>query len=597
LLIGLGRALRKLEERARGLEPGAQGLAALIGYALLSVGLYGLPVLGRFSSTFVGTWWHDPRLFSWSLVWWPHALSTGENPLHTDLLWASTGVNLAWVTTIPGPSVLMWPVTEAFGPIVSLNLLQLAAPALGGWATFLVCRRVTGAFWPSLAGGYFFGFSTYLLNHMTGHPNLTLVFPVPLAVYLVVRRVQDDIHPVIFVAAMAADLTLLFSIFTETFATLAVFGSVALAGALAATGREMRLRLLGTIGLIALAYAVAAAVVLPYVLATLRDVPARQLASLETGSVDLMSFVVPRRTALVGGDAFRDITDRFTAPVVGDGGYLGIPLIAIALSSAAAAWRRRSTWFLMGLAVVLAVVALGPVLHVAGRETIELPWRLVETLPLINHAVPDRFTMYLWLVTGIIVAVWLGARPRSPARWALVLVAAIAIAPDLSALPYHVEARLPPFFSQGLYRRYLEPGEVVLVLPLSRQRPGLSAHDMYWQAETDMYFRLATGYTAGFVPAGNRARMVRCLRQDRPELVRPRAFVDYILQQGVETVIVSPGYAKRWRPLLSLLEVDPVEVGGLTLYELAGPGSLPPSASLSRDVLGSPTPGVATSCG
>jgi hypothetical protein len=579
------------------MRPAWSGAIAFLSYLLPSVALYGLPVLGRFTTTFVGTWWHDPRLFTWSLAWWPYSISHGHDPLATDLIWASTGVNLTWVTTIPGPSLLTWPVTEVLGPVASLNLLQLAAPALGGWATFLVCRRVTGAFWPSLAGGYFFGFSTFVLNHMTGHPNLTLAFPVPLAAYLVLRRVDGSIGPLTFVAAMAGNLVLLFSIFTEVFATATVFGAMALVAAIAVARRGARGALVRTAGLIALGYLVAGAVVSPYVLATIREMPSRQLASLVNGSEDLLSFVVPRITTLVGGDAFSELTQRFPAPLIGDGGYLGIPLILIMLWFGATQWRRRATWLLWGLALAFALASMGPVLHIAGRETVDLPWTLVESLPLINHAVPDRFAMYLWLVIAVMVAVWLAARPRSPARWGLVLVAALAIFPDLSALPYHVEARLPSFFSQGLYRRHLEPGEVVLVLPLGRQRRGLSAHDMYWQAETDMYFRLATGYTAGFVPPGNRARMVRCLRHDRPDLVRPRAFVDYILEQRVETIIVSPGYAKRWRPLLSLLEVDPVESGGLTLYELAGPESLPPRASLPTDTLGSPDPGEATPCG
>jgi hypothetical protein len=564
---------------------------ALLTYALVSLGLYGTPVLGRVTTTFVGTWWHDPRLFCWSLVWWPHAITQGQNPLFSDAIWASTGVNLAWVTTIPGPSVVMWPVTETFGPIASLNLLHLASPALAGWAAYLVCRRATGMFWPSLAGGYFFGFSTYLLNHMTGHPNLTLVFPVPLAVYLVMRRMDGSIGPVAFVAALAADLLVLFSIFTETFATLAFFGFVALVGAFLFVPTRLRGLLLRTVWLIAAAYAITAIVALPYILATLRGVPLNPLANLERGSIDLFSFVIPRDTTLVGGAAFKKFTRPFTAGSIGDGGYLGIPLIAVAVSFAVSQRARRTTWGLLGFVGVTAIASLGPILHIAGQGTIDLPWAMVESLPLINHATPHRLTMYLWLPIGMIVALWLAARPRSPVRWLVVVVATVAIAPNLSALPYHFEARLPPFFSEGIYRRYLDPGEVVLVLPLGRGHLGLSAHDMYWQAETDMYFRLASGYTAGFVPPGNRARMVRCLREDLPHLVRPQAFVDYLQQQRVETVIVSPGYGERWGPLLSLLGLEPTEAGWVTLYALSGPGRLPPEAAdVPEEPLGSPAP-------
>jgi hypothetical protein len=410
-------------------------------------------------------------------------------------------------------------------------------------------------------------------------------------VYLVMRRMDGSLGPVAFVAALAADLLLLFSIFTETFATLAVFGFAALVGAFLFVPRRLRVPLLRTAGLITAAYAITALVVLPYVLATLRGVPPNPLANLERGSIDLFSFVIPRDTTLVGGVAFEEFTDRFTAGSIGDGGYLGIPLLAVAVSFAVSQRARRTTWGLLGFLAVAAIASLGPILHVAGRETIDLPWAMVESLPLINHATPHRLTMYLWLPVGMIVALWLAARPRSPVRWVAVVVAMVAIAPNLSALPYHVEARLPPFFAEGIYRRHLDPGEVVLVLPLGRGHLGLSAHDMYWQAETDMHFRLATGYTAGFVPPGNRARMVRCLRQDLPHLVRPRAFVDYLQQQRVETVIVSPGYGERWGPLLSLLGLEPTEVGWVTVYALPGPGRLPPEAAdVPKEPLGTAGP-------
>jgi uncharacterized membrane protein len=129
--------------------------------------LFGLPALTRLSSVYVGTGGADQNLFAWSLVWWPHALRSGQNPFHADVLWAPDGVNLAWVTAVPGPSLLVSPLTAVFGPVASLNVLLLAAPALAGWAAYLACRQVTGTFWPSVAGGYMFGFSTYLVAQRT----------------------------------------------------------------------------------------------------------------------------------------------------------------------------------------------------------------------------------------------------------------------------------------------------------------------------------------------------------------------------------------------------------------------------------------------
>ncbi len=58
------------------------------------------------------------------------------------------------------------------------------------WAAFLLCRHLTGRFWPSLVGGYLFGFSSYELGHVLGQPQLTAVFAVPLIALVVVRAAR-----------------------------------------------------------------------------------------------------------------------------------------------------------------------------------------------------------------------------------------------------------------------------------------------------------------------------------------------------------------------------------------------------------------------
>jgi hypothetical protein len=568
--------LAAVEQRLSSLGPAAQGLAAFLVYLAITFGIYALPVVTRFSTAFVGTGRNDPKTFLWSLVWWPRALREGQNPLFTDALWAPAGVDLSWVTTIPGPSLLMWPLTEAFGPLVSLNLLQLVAPPLAAWAAFLVCRSVTGAFWPSLAGGYFFGFSTYLVNHQSGHINLVLVFPVALAVYLVVRHATGTLGPVTFVVAMTGVLVAVFSIFIEVFATLAIFGGLALLGALAFGPGRLRRPLLRTAGLIAAAYGLTGIAMTPFLLHALRHLPSEPIRSLEKASIDLLGFVLPGYTTLIGGDEFRPFTDPFTAPPAGNGAYLGIPLILILVHFAVSRWRRPETWRLLAFGGVVAVASLGPVLHVRGRPTVDLPWRLVEPIPLIHNALPDRFTMYMWLAVGIMVALWLAARSRSLVRWAAVTLSAVIIFPDLSSLPYHQEAFVPAFFADGTYRHYIRAGEIVLIIPYGRG-PGLSA-DMMWQAETGMYFRLASGNT-GFVPEAYRGHTTRCLRKNRPKFISPEGLIGFLRVHRIDSIVVADGYEDRWGPLLSTLGVDGVEVGGVTFYRLPPTGVVGPKAT------------------
>jgi hypothetical protein len=551
------------------LPPSVQALLAFLAYTVVAGALYAAPILTRFASAHAGIGGNDPQTFAWSLVWWPHAVASGQNPLFTGALWAPPGVSLAYVTTIPGPSLLLWPVTELFGPIATLNLLTVAAPALAGWAAFLVCRKVTGSFWPSLAGGYLFGFSTYMVAQLTGHPNLALAFPVPLAVYLVLRRVEGSLGWLTFVLAMAATLVGLFSIFVEVFATAFVFGGLALLGALVLGPSHLRRPLLGTIGLLAAAYALAALVVGPYVFTALREVPAEPIRDLEKASVDLLGFVVPRQLTLFGGERFAGVTADFTAPLAGDTAYMGIALTAMVVAFAVTRWRHRSTWLLVSFAVLVAVASLGPVLHVRGRPVVDLPWRLVERIPLIQNALPDRFPMYLALTVAVMTAIWLMVRPGSVVRWGLVVVAAAMLAPNLSTLPFHQDVPMPSFFTTGAHRRHIRAGEIVMIIPFGRG-PGLS-YDMLWQAETDMRFRLTTG-NVGFIPPEHKGRVVRCLRQDKPAELTDEEFLGWVRSHRVGAVVVQDGYVARWWSRLTSLGVRPIAVEGVWVFGLPQPG-------------------------
>ena len=94
-------------------------------------------------------------------------------------LWAPSGVNLTWTTTVPGLALVFAPLTLATGPVASYNVAMVVLPALAAWATFLLLRRVTGGRWGPLVGGYLFGFSSLMIAHEQGHAHFVSAFPVP----------------------------------------------------------------------------------------------------------------------------------------------------------------------------------------------------------------------------------------------------------------------------------------------------------------------------------------------------------------------------------------------------------------------------------
>src|SRR5439155_15280058 len=86
--------------------------------------------------------------------------------------------------------------------------------------------------------------------------------------------------------------------------------------------------------------------------------------------------------------------------------------------------------------VAVWVAALGEALFVGGRRMAPLPWRVVGNLPLLNNAFPRRFVMHLFLLLGLMVAMWL-ARSRSPAAWAVALLAPVFLFPAPMLLNQH----------------------------------------------------------------------------------------------------------------------------------------------------------------
>ena len=468
-----------------------QHLIALLAYGGLSLAMFGPWILGRMSTWFLSASTQDGSIFVWMFRWWPHAITHGINPLHTTVAWAPTGINLAWVTSVPLPAVALSPVTAVSGPFFSFNLVELAAPVLAAWTAYLLCRHLVGAFLPALAGGFFFGFSPYLIDEFgMGHPNLSLVFLVPLAAYLVVRLLDGSLPARLVIPLLGVVLGAQLYISTETFATLtlmgALFGLIGLAA-----GPVWRHRLRAAIGPVAGAYAVAAVLGIPLFYAAAawpRPYKPILFATIGHGAQsgnDLLRYLIPGQFTL--------LWDGSHWGGYGNPWYLGVPLIALLVVFAVTERGRRSTWLLIAGLLVTLVLSVGDTLAVFGAHI--LPWRLAAALPLLSSAQPGRLVVYAFLLIAVIMARWL-ARPRRPAlRWALAAAAALLILPNFPANVWASRVPVPAFLTQGIYHRYLRPGETVWVVDPHHDR------QMIWQARTGFSFRLAGGFF-GVTPSG-----------------------------------------------------------------------------------------------
>ncbi len=121
-------------------------IAALIVFAIAATIFLSPMVFGGFTKFAVGSnQSNDPQIFMWGLAWYPYALTHCLDPLFTTLAFAPSGYNLAWSTTLPGPALVLWPLTRSFGPLFSFNLLSLLIPILSAYAAFALCRQVSKA--------------------------------------------------------------------------------------------------------------------------------------------------------------------------------------------------------------------------------------------------------------------------------------------------------------------------------------------------------------------------------------------------------------------------------------------------------------------
>ena len=561
-----------------------RALGAFLLFLATSIAVFALPVMPHLASRCVASCLSDTALYAWSFDYMAHVVRAGFDPLYATVVWAPGGVSLAWVTTLSGPALLMAPFTTWVNPLFSVNVMMIMAPALAAWATYLVCVRVTHRFWPAVMGGFVFGFSVYMNQHMRAHLNLVLIFFMPLAVYLVLRRLQKDIRPWAFVLLLGIDIAAQFTVSTELAATTAMFGGVALVGGFAFGGRALRGPIVRTTLLIGLSYVLAAILLAPILSAAFSDPPPEVFRDPTLNSVDALSAVVPPPTARFGGEAFSSLSDQFPGLPQDDTAYIGVALLLVVVLFAVQRRRERSTWLVLGFFVFAMVLALGPTIFVGGEPTIGGPQSLIGNLPLIQHALPERYPAYASLALAVIVSLWLagagvGARGGLAWRYGLVAVGVAMLSINLAAEPHYHQPfagsdSVPAFFTEGTYRDYLAPGDNILAVPAEL------GEELTWQSATDMSILLARAYVGPVHPTGHdEAGLLQPVSQPDAKVPPPNALTHFIDQRGVDAVVVQEPVAPQWSQVLTeVTGVDPQSVDGVAIWDLSPPPEAPAGA-------------------
>ena len=98
----------------------------------------------------------------WDYWWIARSVLHLTNPWFTHYLAAPVGVPLGFHVLMPLPGVLMTPVTLAFGPSFSYNLLSAAAPGLMCYTMYRAARLWVPSQTGAIAGGALYGLSTMM---------------------------------------------------------------------------------------------------------------------------------------------------------------------------------------------------------------------------------------------------------------------------------------------------------------------------------------------------------------------------------------------------------------------------------------------------
>ena len=415
----------------------------LFTYILLAIVLT-YPLVARFDSHVPGRGIDDPAL-AWNVWWFKFALfNLGTSPLYTDYLYYPLGINLVANTSTFLNGLVALPLQFLFGTIVAHNLVIYFALVAGGYGTFLLAREVLSrcraeSDVAAAIAGAFYAFGAWHINYVAaGHVMLLSNEWIPFFALYLIRsdkqpRRNGALAGLFFVMTAWTELT--FIPFIAVLTALYViymsgrvgewvsgrFFSPSPARPLSPSSNSM----LCNLAMLAL---IAALGISPLALSLLADTLrygyyiAPGLGRVQVFSAEPISLFVPSFTHPILGAWGNSITTANTSYA-----FVGYAALILAALGFVTHHATREARFWLALAILFALILLGPTLIVGGQNTnIPMPFAALRALPFVNaNRYPVRFNAMLMLALTPLVA--LGAARLLHARRAMWLSALVAL--------------------------------------------------------------------------------------------------------------------------------------------------------------------------
>ena len=360
----------------------------------------------------------DAGGYVWDLWWVARQVSHLASPWSTSYIAAPVGTDLGYHTLMPLLGLLMTPITLAFGPSASYNLLSIACPGLLCYAMYRAARLWIPSQTGAIAAGALFGLSSILAWRSWYEINLAagaLFLPMALEASVRLRRRPGRRQAITLGLVMgAAVLT------DQESAVLA-----AILTALVLLPWMLRHPAPARLWPPALATAVGALIATPQIIAMIQQArsggassPSSYLAKnyVDSGAGLGQMFSPSPRVSRLGLPDLGSLYYHQGPPsqvVV----TFGVVLTALALLGLAVAGRRRNAWLLALLWAGCVALALGSALWIGTHPQVPAPhlWHgtaLSQILPftwfvklpgLSSFREADRFTL-LGLVPATLLA-------------------------------------------------------------------------------------------------------------------------------------------------------------------------------------------------
>lgn len=405
----------------------------------------------------------DAGQMVWNLWIADYLIGLGKSPFFTDLAYWPVGANLATHTLsvgyFPLVHIMHWILGNKYITYVtSFNLAIWLSLSLNWFFTYKCQRELNVpaaiAAFPATAFtfGAFFEASFMDLNHVCG-------FFLALAGWFIIRYYKNPKNSDIYGLAVTGAVSLYFSPEFTAFIVLAMIPAAI--GCLLYDQSRRRLieilferqRIKHFIGAGAIAIVLAA----PFLAAFFKThVPGYNLDEQARFSADLLGYFLP---ASQTNDLYPAWMHFATSPIA----FLGFPTIAIVIGTVI--WA-PSRFVKIGFMIILIflVLALGPVLHVAGNNThIPLPYKWLWQLGMLpSFRTPCRFVIVVLFIAALINGEGL-AKLAKRATAVQPILGFLVTASLCAALAIDVYAPHPPKFGwqpePGLYT--IKPGPVL----------------------------------------------------------------------------------------------------------------------------------------